>query len=141
MLFQGNTRLLSAFSIFVLVIVGLCWWGLRLAPFVAKNSNTSVACSEEAKICPDGSAVGRTGPNCEFEACPNSNVNVGTDRDCLITGCSGQVCAGAEITTTCEMKPEYVCYDSATCERQPSGICGWTMTDALQQCLIRLTTP
>ena len=28
------------------------------------------ACTEEAKICPDGSAVGRTGPNCEFAACP-----------------------------------------------------------------------
>ncbi|HXK38200.1 MAG TPA: hypothetical protein VJ579_03985 [Candidatus Paceibacterota bacterium] len=24
----------------------------------------------EAKICPDGSAVGRSGPNCEFAACP-----------------------------------------------------------------------
>lgn len=29
-----------------------------------------VACTEEAKICPDGSAVGREGPNCEFAACP-----------------------------------------------------------------------
>lgn len=28
------------------------------------------ACTEEAKLCPDGSAVGRTGPNCEFAACP-----------------------------------------------------------------------
>lgn len=28
------------------------------------------ACTMEAKICPDGSAVGRTGPNCEFAACP-----------------------------------------------------------------------
>ncbi|MEK9180142.1 MAG: hypothetical protein AAB897_01910 [Patescibacteria group bacterium] len=28
------------------------------------------ACTQEAKICPDGSAVGRTGPNCEFEKCP-----------------------------------------------------------------------
>ena len=24
----------------------------------------------EAKLCPDGSYVGRTGPNCEFEDCP-----------------------------------------------------------------------
>ena len=24
----------------------------------------------EAKFCPDGSAVGRTGPNCEFAECP-----------------------------------------------------------------------
>jgi len=27
-------------------------------------------CTQEAKICPDGSAVGRTGPNCEFARCP-----------------------------------------------------------------------
>ncbi|MDD5527604.1 MAG: hypothetical protein PHO56_01340 [Patescibacteria group bacterium] len=30
-----------------------------------------VACTMEAKFCPDGSAVGRTGPNCEFAACPS----------------------------------------------------------------------
>lgn len=29
-----------------------------------------VACTMEAKMCPDGSAVGRSGPNCEFAACP-----------------------------------------------------------------------
>ena len=34
------------------------------------DTGNQVACTEEAKICPDGSAVGRTGPNCEFEACP-----------------------------------------------------------------------
>jgi hypothetical protein len=28
------------------------------------------ACTLEAKICPDGSAVGRTGANCEFTPCP-----------------------------------------------------------------------
>lgn len=27
-------------------------------------------CTMEARICPDGSSVGRTGPNCEFAACP-----------------------------------------------------------------------
>jgi len=29
-----------------------------------------VACTMEAMLCPDGSAVGRTGPNCEFAPCP-----------------------------------------------------------------------
>ena len=29
-----------------------------------------VACTLEAKICPDGSSVGRSGPNCEFAPCP-----------------------------------------------------------------------
>jgi len=29
-----------------------------------------VACTMDAMICPDGTTVGRTGPNCEFAACP-----------------------------------------------------------------------
>lgn len=30
-------------------------------------------CTLDAKICPDGSAVGRSGPNCEFDPCPGEN--------------------------------------------------------------------
>lgn len=37
----------------------------------APKVNPPVACTDEAKICPDGSAVGRTGPFCEFAFCPN----------------------------------------------------------------------
>ena len=33
-------------------------------------SSYGKACTEEAKICPDGSAVGRQGENCEFTPCP-----------------------------------------------------------------------
>jgi hypothetical protein len=28
------------------------------------------ACPMDAKVCPDGTTVGRTGANCEFAACP-----------------------------------------------------------------------
>ncbi|GIW61985.1 MAG: hypothetical protein KatS3mg089_0837 [Patescibacteria group bacterium] len=31
-----------------------------------------VVCAMDAKQCPDGSFVGRTGPNCEFAACPGN---------------------------------------------------------------------
>lgn len=45
-----------------------------------------VACTQEAKLCPDGSAVGRTGPNCEFAPCPVVNpipvVGCTKDSDC-----------------------------------------------------------
>lgn len=34
----------------------------------------SVQCTLEAKLCADGSAVGRTGPNCEFAKCPEENA-------------------------------------------------------------------
>jgi len=45
-----------------------------------------VACTMEAKICPDGSAVGRTGPNCEFTPCPeiNNSLKIWTDNDIKI---------------------------------------------------------
>ncbi len=41
-----------------------------------------VVCTMEAKQCPDGSYVGRTGPNCEFAPCPAT----GTGQ---LVGCSG----------------------------------------------------
>ncbi|MGL5831011.1 MAG: hypothetical protein ACRCZE_02560 [Candidatus Altimarinota bacterium] len=34
------------------------------------NSGEQVMCTMDAKMCEDGSYVGRTGPNCEFAACP-----------------------------------------------------------------------
>ncbi|MGV8151998.1 MAG: PepSY domain-containing protein [Candidatus Nanoarchaeia archaeon] len=36
---------------------------------VNENKTESCACTMDAKICPDGSAVGRVCPNCEFESC------------------------------------------------------------------------
>lgn len=39
------------------------------------NKPSKIACTLEAKLCPDGSAVGRTGPNCEFAPCPGEVAN------------------------------------------------------------------
>jgi hypothetical protein len=39
------------------------------------------ACTEEAKQCPDGSYVSRTGPNCEFAPCPG-------DKACDLVVCT-----------------------------------------------------
>jgi hypothetical protein len=39
-------------------------------PLVPKEQK---ACTMEAKLCPDGTAVGRSGPNCEFAACPTTS--------------------------------------------------------------------
>jgi hypothetical protein len=38
--------------------------------YASSSASSSAVCTQEAKICPDGSAVGRTGPNCEFAKCP-----------------------------------------------------------------------
>ena len=39
----------------------------------SNRNGGGVACTMDAKICPDGSAVGRQGPNCEFAPCPVQN--------------------------------------------------------------------
>ncbi len=55
---------------------------------------------------------------------------------CFKGGCSGQLCTDSpDMVSTCEWREEYACYQSAICERQPSGKCGWTKTPALTQCL------
>ncbi len=58
-------------GVFVLALIG------GGAYIVAHNNTTQqpVACTQEAKLCPDGSYVGRTGPNCEFAACPSGLQN------------------------------------------------------------------
>ncbi len=57
---------------------------------------------------------------------------------CVKDGCSGTVCraAAAEPTmTTCEYQAAYACYETATCEPQPDGACGWSPTTELTECL------
>jgi hypothetical protein len=44
---------------------GTCVKGKTPSP-----KENQVMCTMDAKLCPDGSSVGRTGPNCEFAACP-----------------------------------------------------------------------
>ena len=38
--------------------------------------NKAVFCTQDAKLCSDGSYVGRTGPKCEFTACPKEDLIV-----------------------------------------------------------------
>lgn len=55
-----------ALSIIVAAVAGLAVWSLYT------QTPQNVACTMEAKLCPDGSYVGRSGPRCEFAPCPGS---------------------------------------------------------------------
>lgn len=39
-------------------------------PNAPMGGGDMVACTMDAKMCPDGSYVGRVGPSCAFAACP-----------------------------------------------------------------------
>jgi hypothetical protein len=62
-------------------------------------------------------------PDCEQEG------------ECRKTGCSSHVCADEDVFTTCEARPDDVCYQNATCERLDDGACGFTPSPELQACL------
>ena len=57
----------KVFIIVVIVIFALLSFAIS---FVINSPKKSIACTEEAKVCPDGSSVGRVGKNCEFAECP-----------------------------------------------------------------------
>mgnify|MGYP001570776670 CR=1 FL=1 len=60
-----------------------------------------------------------------------------SEKSCVIGGCSNQLCIeeGSSGATTCEFLPEYACYKTAECKRQPTGQCGFTPTPALTSCI------
>lgn len=66
-----------------------------------------------------------------------SEPATGSGGACVRTGCSGTVCTepGNDLMTTCEMKPEYACYQDAECRVQADGKCGWTTAGRLEKCL------
>lgn len=56
------------------VVVLLVAGGYAVFSLRFSSPTKSVACTKEAKLCPDGSAVGRTGSNCEFATCPVAQI-------------------------------------------------------------------
>ncbi|OGE88895.1 MAG: hypothetical protein A2722_04055 [Candidatus Doudnabacteria bacterium RIFCSPHIGHO2_01_FULL_50_11] len=61
---------------------------------LAPAAPQTMYCTQEAKLCPDGSYVGRSGPMCEFAACP-SPVTLA-----VLSATIGQKVSGLGVTLT-----------------------------------------
>lgn len=57
-------------SIAIIAIAVLAIGGFVGYSVFQKSPERQVACTADARMCPDGSYVGRVGPNCEFKSCP-----------------------------------------------------------------------
>jgi len=55
---------------------------------------------------------------------------------CVVSGCSGQICAPEPMASTCEWLPWYACFHLAACEQQADGGCGWTPNAEFKQCML-----
>lgn len=59
---------------YLILIILLITFGAVVLVYTLEGKPNQIACTDEAKLCPDGSAVGRTGPNCEFTSCPGEET-------------------------------------------------------------------
>jgi len=69
---MSKSAIISLFILGAIIIAGVLVWQLGYLP-MSSNVPNPAACTQEAKICPDGSSVSRTGPNCEFAECSDIN--------------------------------------------------------------------
>ena len=69
------------------------------------SSPRPVACTLEAKLCPDGSAVGRVGPKCEFAACPDEEAD---GEKGVLEGVMtiGPICPVEQVDNPCKPTPK-----------------------------------
>lgn len=96
------------------------------------------ACTLDAKVCPDGSAVGRAGPNCEFAPCPVSSelptqeklaAVECTDEQREVTGCTREympVCGWFEDYIKCIKYPCAATYSNSCSACQNPNVAYYT---------------
>lgn len=62
-----NSKIIVLILILIIAGAGVGYWQLNQTDY-----ENGQVCTRDAKQCPDGSYVGRTGPNCEFTVCPKT---------------------------------------------------------------------
>ena len=71
---KNSPLILISIVLVVIALLAAVAYAIGMQFFSPNTATTPVykACTMEAKICSDGSSVGRVGPNCEFAQCPVS---------------------------------------------------------------------
>jgi len=107
-----------ALAVIVPQIALATWWN----PFswgwlnrIFHFQQNPVACTLEAKLCPDGTSVGREGPKCDFAECPKL---IGGDKD-------AHGCLPAAGYTWCEVKQKCLRSWEEKCEKVVDPTVGW----------------
>ncbi|MFT7625639.1 MAG: eight-cysteine-cluster-containing protein, partial [Myxococcota bacterium] len=60
---------------------------------------------------------------------------------CVVSGCSGEICAASSLDSICIWEPWYECLALSTCGVNANGGCGWTQNDAFDACLQEALAP
>lgn len=97
---MGEHKKIILAAVVVVGLIGLYLWNPDF------SAPAQIGCTLEAKQCPDGSYVGRTGPRCEFEKCPAAPLlpDGYTLRSYQIEEITGEACGSH---SDCQTPGEY----------------------------------
>lgn len=82
---QKANSLISIILLLVVVLIGGWYFYKAQQPTHrgfegADDNRLTSTCPQDAKFCPDGSSVSRTGPNCEFTKCPQGSPSTSSGQ-------------------------------------------------------------
>lgn len=61
---------------------------------------------------------------------------------CVVSGCSGEICAEQPMASDCSWDPAYECLKYSQCGNYaPDGSCGWAKTPEYQKCMTQFWNP
>jgi len=67
---RSDTKAIIFVAVVVAIIIAVTLIGFMRE--AGKADEQTRGCPNDAKVCPDGTTVGRVLPNCEFARCPDS---------------------------------------------------------------------
>ncbi len=102
-------KLILSLAVIVLVGMGAIYVAHSKKETIKENPD-QVVCTMEAKMCPDGSYVGRSGPACEFTPCPDAQTKEETT-----TGINGKILNGGVYITPLEVVSDSRCPAEVRC--------------------------
>ena len=101
-------KIILIWVILIVIAVSIFFINKKENP-LSTEGNQNV-CTMDAKICPDGTAVGRSGPKCEFVECPTAITNQIKEKGVL----NGKVTVGPVCPADFAVK-----YPTFSCEPTP----------------------
>ncbi|OHA18689.1 MAG: hypothetical protein A2836_02435 [Candidatus Taylorbacteria bacterium RIFCSPHIGHO2_01_FULL_45_63] len=90
------------------VLIGIVILIIFKGGYMGGNNPEPVYCAMDAKLCPDGSYVGRVPPSCAFAACPGESGNSSQPQEISIESQIGKEVRGLGVT----ILPQAVLEDS-----------------------------
>lgn len=73
-------------------------------------------------------------PSIFLSGCRENNFFCIKDKDCIVSGCSSEICANKPLASVCIFKPEYACLKFSKC-RCINFKCEWEKTKEYEECM------